>query len=105
AQALQRDDRQAFSGGGSGAEAWVWKNRGRVRLPLLEVPPGGRRPPIHGFRAALGGLDASVVEDAARGEARRFEARVLWPRILARLLAAGVKPPDADPQAIPFVQI
>src|SRR5207237_6500803 len=37
AQALQRDDRCAFTSGASDGEAWVWKNRGRVRLPILDV--------------------------------------------------------------------
>ena len=107
AQALQRDDRSSFAAERfpREGEPWVWKNRGRVRLPLLEAPAGARPAPIHGFRAALAGLDSTAVEEAARGDARKFEARALWPRILARLLAARVKPPDADPESIAAVQI
>jgi hypothetical protein len=99
AQALQRDDRCAFAGERftREGEPFVWKNRGRVRLPLLDAPRTARPPPVYGFRAALAGLDPGVVEDATRGDARMFEARVLWPRILARLLGSGVRPPDADP--------
>src|SRR5258706_2477381 len=107
AQVLQRDDRCAFAGERFTREdePWVWKNRGRVRLPLLDAPAAARPPPIHGFRAALAGLDPAAVEEAARREARRFEARALWPRILARLLAAGARPPDVDPESIASVQI
>jgi hypothetical protein len=107
AQALQRDDRAWFSGEQftREGEPWVWKNRGRVRLPLLAAPAGPRPPPILGFRAALAGLDLAALEDAARGEARRFEARALWPRILARLLGGKVRPPDVDPQRTACVQI
>ncbi|MCA1827839.1 MAG: hypothetical protein ABR567_01960 [Myxococcales bacterium] len=107
AQALQRDDRCAFAGEQftREGEPLVWKNRGRVRLPLLDAPAVSRPPPIHGFRAALAGLDPTVVDDASRGEARKFEARALWPRILARLLATGVRPPDADADSVGVVQI
>jgi len=107
AQALQRDDRCWFEGEqvAREGEPLVWKNRGRIRLPLLEVQARSRPPPIHCFRAALAGLDASALEDAARGEARRFEARALWPRIVARLLAGGGRPPDADPESVAVVQI
>src|SRR5688572_2652606 len=61
----------------------------------------------------LRGLDGNaardaleVVEDAARAAAARFEARALWPRILARLLAAkAVAAPESDPAAPPAVQL
>jgi hypothetical protein len=105
AQALQRDDRCAFAGDRFEGEPLIWKNRGRVRLPLLDAPRTARPPPVLGFRAALAGLDATVIDEAARGEARHFEARALWPRILARLLAAGPRPPDSDPELVPLVQI
>lgn len=107
AQALQRDDRAVFAGEQftREGEPWVWKNRGRVRLPLIDAPSRARPAPIHGFRAALAGLDAGVIDDAARGPARQFEARALWPRILARLLASGARAPDVDPESPPAVQI
>lgn len=102
AQALQRDDRAWFDAAAEPAETWVWKNRGRVRLPLLHAPEGPRPPPLRSFRAAC---DAGVIDDAARGDARNFEARALWPRILARLLAQGARPPPLDPESAPLVQI
>ncbi len=103
AQAMQRDDHCWFSGErfSHADEPVVWKNRGRIRLPLT---PGSSRPraaPIHGFRAVLrdipGGARAlSLLEQAAGVEARSFEARALWPRILARLLAAQLPLPDGE---------
>ncbi|HEY4769411.1 MAG TPA: hypothetical protein VIH51_02265 [Myxococcales bacterium] len=111
AQALQRDDHCLFSEGCPPHDAVVWKNRGRVRLPLARSEPGPRPAPIHGFRAvlrAMDGADASrataLVEEAARG-AEAFEARALWPRILARLLAAKLPLPDLDLPAVPAVQV
>jgi len=103
AQALQCDDHFVF-GGGAAEEPVVWKNRGKVRLPLMSLGP--RPAPIHGFRAVLreaGGEALALVEEAARGSAQLFEARALWPRILARLLAAkfplpgGGAPPTVQP--------
>src|SRR5207248_4575150 len=95
AQALQCDDQFAF-GGSSLGEPVVWKNRGKVRLPLRASQSGPRPAPIQGFRAVLrelGGPAAALVEEAAQG-AQLFEARVLWPRILARLLAARFPLPE-----------
>ncbi len=110
-QALQRDDHCLFSEGCPPHDAVVWKNRGRVRLPLARSEPGPRPAPVHGFRAvlrAMDGADASrataLVEEAARG-AETFEARALWPRIFARLLAARLPLPDLDLPAVPAVQV
>jgi hypothetical protein len=96
AQALQCDDQFVF-GGAAAAEPLVWKNRGRVRLPLMPAASSPRPAPIHGFRAVLreaGGDALALVEEAAQGGAQLFEARVLWPRILARLLAAKFPLPE-----------
>src|SRR5262249_44286884 len=86
----------------------VWKNRGRVRLPLVPSEPGARPPPLHGFRSVLraidGGRATQLLEEAARG-AETFEARALWPRIFARLLAAGLPLPDGDGASGPSVQV
>src|SRR6267378_3544847 len=111
AQALQRDDHCLFSQGCPPHEAVVWKNRGRVRLPLARSEPGPRLAPLHGFRAVLRAMDGAgasratgLVEEAARG-AEAFEARALWPRIFARLLAARLPLPDLDLPAVPAVQV
>src|SRR5207248_11483174 len=130
AQALQRDDGCFFTepaareeralpatGGGRRAGAYgdapiLWRHRGRVKLPLL---PSRSRPcpaPIHGLRGVLRELPAAtssraleIVEDAARGEAQEFEARALWPRILARLFAADLVSAAEGEAAAPTVQI
>ena len=111
AQALQRDDHCAFAAGSAAGEALVWRNRGCVRLPLIRSPAGMRPPPVHGFRSALRGVEGdaavralAVIEDAARG-AESFEARALWPRILARLLGADLPWPEVGPAAVPAVQV
>jgi hypothetical protein len=111
AQALQRDDHCAFAAGSAAADALVWRNRGCVRLPLIRSPAGARPPPIQGFRSALRGVDGddaaralALIEEAARG-AESFEARALWPRILARLLVADLPWPEVGPAAVPAVQI
>ena len=116
AQVLQRDDQCFFAGDrfSHADEPVIWKSRGRVRLPLLPSPPRPRPSPIHGFRAVLRDLDApdvaratALVEQAVRGGADRFEARALWPRILARLLAAHLPVPATDPAAAaaPLLQV
>ena len=111
AQGLQRDDHCAFGDGCPPADPLVWKNRGRVRLPLLRPDGGARPPPVEGFRAVLrkiGGDEAerarALLEEAARG-AEGFEARALWPRILSRILASGLSWPEVAPAAVPPVQI
>ena len=108
AQALQRDDHCFFSPGSIPHDAVVWKNRGRVRLPLVASEAGARPPPLHGFRSVLRAIDAGratlLLEEAARG-AEAFEARALWPRIFARLLAAGLPLPDGDGASGPSVQV
>jgi hypothetical protein len=111
AQALQRDDHFVFAEGCPAADALVWKNRGCVRLPLVRPGGGPRPPPVQGFRAALRGLDGeaaaralAAVEEAAR-EAEGFEARALWPRILARLLACDLPWPEEAARTAPAVQI
>jgi hypothetical protein len=111
AQALQRDDHCLFAPGAAAAESLVWRNRGCVRLPLLRSRGGVRPPPVEGFRAALRGLGGeaaapalALLEEAARG-AETFEARALWPRIFARLLAADLPWPDVLPAAVPAVQM
>jgi hypothetical protein len=111
AQALQRDDHCVFSEGAPAQDAVVWKNRGRVRLPLVGAEPGPRPPPIQGFRSVLRALEGqkaaratTLVEDAAR-EAESFEARGLWPRILARLLLADLPVPDMEVPPVPAVQL
>ena len=114
AQALQRDDHCWFAGDrySHASEPVVWKNRGRVRLPLLPSQPRARAAPIHAFRAVLRALDGeqaslalALVEDAAHGFDWQPEARVLWPRLLARLLAAGFPAPEPDGAALPCVQL
>jgi hypothetical protein len=109
AQALQRDDHCVFAEASPPHDAVVWKNRGRVRLPLVSTDARARPPPLQGFRAVLravdtGGRAIGLVEEAARG-AEAFEARALWPRILARLLAAGLPWPEIVPAAVPVVQV
>ena len=53
AQALQADDHCHFRGDRftHAAEPVIWKNRGRIRLPLRAREARPRPPPIHGFRA------------------------------------------------------
>jgi len=108
AQALQRDDHCFFALGSVPHDAVVWKNRGRVRLPLVASEPGARPPPLDGFRSVLravdGGRATLLLEEAARG-AETFEARALWPRIFARLLAAGLPLPDLEGASGPPVQV
>jgi hypothetical protein len=113
AQALQRDDGCFFTGPKARShEPILWKNRGRVKLPLLSGQKRSSPAPIHGLRSVLRELpsDAAsraleMVEDAARGEGQGFEARALWPRILARLLGANLTC-AAEPDApVPSVQI
>jgi hypothetical protein len=109
AQALQRDDHCLFADVAPPHDAVVWKNRGRVRLPLVSTEAGPRPAPLQGFRAVLRAIDAgpralALVEEAARG-AEGFEARALWPRILARLMAAGIPWPEVAPAALAAVQV
>lgn len=111
AQAMQRDDHCWFAGDrfSHADEPVVWKARGRVRLPLVPAPSLPRAAPIHGFRAVLrdlpeGAQALALAEEAARGPARSFEARALWPRILARLLAAELPLPAMEP-AVALVQL
>jgi len=111
AQALQADDHCQFSAGGftHAGEPVVWKNRGRIRLPLRAREARPRPAPIHGFRAVLREVDApraaALVEQAARGGAHLFEARVLWPRILSRLVAANLPVAATQPAAAAVVQL
>ena len=116
AQALQRDDHSFFAGErfASAGEPVVWKSQGRVRLPFLPARARARPLPLHTFRAMLrelpsdGGPAAlALIEDAARGPAAKFEARVLWPRILARLLSLGSAADLDAPEdlAVPLVQL
>jgi hypothetical protein len=111
AQALQADDHCWFSGDRftHAGEPVIWKNRGRIRLPLRAREPRPRPAPIHGFRAVLREVDApqamALVEQAARAGAHLFEARVLWPRILSRLLGAHLPAPATQPMAAPLVQL
>jgi hypothetical protein len=107
AQALQSEDHCAFAAGAPPHDAVIWKSRARVRLPLAGPPEGPRPAPLEGFRAVLRGLEtsaAALLEEAARG-AEGFEARALWPRILARLLASGLPCPDVPAAAVPAVQL
>ena len=111
AQALQRDDHCVFAEGSPPHDAVVWKNRGRVRLPLVSCEAGPRPPPLQGFRSVLRAADSAdavlamaAVESASRG-AESFEARALWPRILSRLLAGQFRWPDVSPAAVPAVQV
>jgi len=102
AQALQIDDHCAFAAGAPPHDAVIWKSRARVRLPLTSPGQVPRRPPLEGFRAVLRGMQtpaAALLEEAARG-AEGFEARALWPRILARLLASSFGGPDVPPAAL-----
>jgi hypothetical protein len=62
-----------------------------LRAVLREVPAASRA--------------REIVEDAARGEAQHFEARALWPRILARLLAADLSSAAEADGPVPAVQI
>jgi len=114
AQALQGDDASWFMGPASrGDEPILWKHRGRVKLPLLAGRSRSCAAPIHGLRAVLRELPAAtasraleIVDDAARGEGQHFEARALWPRILARLFAADLASAAAEAESpVPAVQI
>ena len=108
AQALQCDDACAFGAVRADSGALVWKQRGRVRLPLLRARPRVVPPAIHGFRAVLKAIDApqaqAAVDEAAANGANLFEARTLWPRILARLLATSASAPEPGP-SLPAVQV
>jgi hypothetical protein len=110
AQSLQTRDRAWFNEGRAQLEdePLVWKNRGRIRVPLLEGPPGARPYPLQGLRAVLREspheLAASLLEEAAIG-AEHFEALALWPRLLARLLAAQLPMPRIEPASISRVQL
>jgi hypothetical protein len=111
AQALQRDDHCVFAEGSPPHDAVVWKNRGRVRLPLVPGEGGPRPPPLQGLRSVLRGAEGdeaaralAALETASRG-AERFEARALWPRVLSWLLAEGIRWPDVAPAAVPAVQV
>jgi hypothetical protein len=113
AQALQRDDACFFTGPVARAnEPMLWRHRGRVKLPLLPCRSRSCPAPIHGLRSVLRELPASaasraleILEDAARGEAHQFEARALWPRILARLFAADLASAAEAEAPVPAVQI
>jgi hypothetical protein len=110
AQSLQTRDRAWFNEGRAQLEdePLVWKNRGRIRVPLLEGPPGARPFPLQSLRAVLREspheLAAKILEQAAVG-AEHFEALALWPRMLARLLAAPLPMPRSEPSSISRVQI
>lgn len=106
AQALQALDGCVFVGDrhDRSDEPVVWKSRGRVRLPLFRQEPRARPAPVHALRAAVRGMPQAALDAAARG-AEGFEARALWPRILARLVAEGVVLPQSEPEAPPSVQI
>jgi hypothetical protein len=115
AQALQRDDGCFFTGpGGEGRrpehpidEPILWKNRGHVKLPLLSGRARSCPAPLHVLRTVLREIPSAleIVEDAARGEAQHFEARALWPRILARLIAAGLSSAAEADGPVSAVQI
>ncbi|HEY2029896.1 MAG TPA: hypothetical protein VGH20_11885 [Myxococcales bacterium] len=106
AQALQALDGCLFMGDrhDRSDEPVLWKSRGRVRLPLFHQEARARPSPIHALRAAVRGLPQEALDAAARG-AEGFEARVLWPRILARLVAQGVTLPQSEPETPQVVQI
>lgn len=108
AQALQGDDGCLFAGERHerADEPVVWKSRGRVRLPLFRAEARARPAPVHAFRAAVRGMPEALalVEQAAR-KAEEFEARALWPRLLARFVAAGQPLPQSEPESLPAVQI
>ena len=110
AQALQRDDACFFTGSGPRVdEPILWRHRGRVKLPLLPARSRSCPAPIHALRAVLREVSASraleIVDDAARGEAQHFEARALWPRILARLFAADLGSAAETDAPVPAIQI
>jgi hypothetical protein len=113
AQALQRDDGCLFTGPAARShEPILWKHRGRVKLPLLSGRSRSCPAPIHGLRAVLRELPAEtasraleIIEDAARGQGQHFEARALWPRILARLFAADLVSAAEAEAPVPSVQI
>jgi hypothetical protein len=107
AQALQAFDGCLFVGDrhDRSDEPVVWKSRGRVRLPLLRAEARARPAPIHALRAAVKGMpEAATLEEAARG-AEGFEARALWPRVLARLVTQGLLLPPSEPESPASVQI
>jgi hypothetical protein len=116
AQALQAHDACWFAGDrfAQSDEPVVWRNRGRVRLPLVAAPPQARPAPLHGLRAVLRPIDAPeaarLLEESARG-VEGFEACALWPRLLARLLAqaprgaAQLDSSAGTPEALPLVQV
>ena len=107
AQAAQRDDGSLFVGERHerADEPVVWKSRGRVRLPLFRGEPRARAAPVHAFRAAVRGMPEALalVEQAARG-VEGFEARALWPRLLARFVQNAALPQN-EPERSPGVQI
>ena len=107
AQALQRDDGSLFVGERHerADEPVVWKSRGRVRLPLFRGEPRARAAPVHALRAAVRGMPEALalVEQAVRG-VEGFEARALWPRLLARFVQAQPLPQN-EPETLPAVQI
>jgi hypothetical protein len=107
AQAAQRDDGSLFVGERHerADEPVVWKSRGRVRLPLFRGEPRARAAPVHALRAAVRGLPEALalVEQAVRG-VEGFEARALWPRILARFVRSSPLP-QSEPERSPAVQI
>ena len=111
AQILSAGDHHAFDERSAAADPVVWKNGGRIRLPLLPSRSGRRPPPLQTFRAVLRGLGGesaaralSAVEEAGAGDACGFEARVLWPRILARLLPA-FSPEEVERSPVARVQL
>jgi hypothetical protein len=108
AQALQGNDGCLFAGERHerAEEPLVWKSRGRVRLPLFRAEQRARPAPVHAFRAAVRGMpEALALVEAAARSAEGFEARALWPRLLARFVAAGQPLPQSEPEALPAVQI
>lgn len=110
AQALQCDDHCAFGKERAFADPLVWKQRGRIRVPLVRTQPRLVPAPIHGFRAALRAIGTpeaeALLEQAAGGGAHLFEARALWPRVLSRLLAVELAAKDAEPgPSLPSVQV
>jgi len=110
AQSLQTHDRSWFNEGRAQREdePLAWKNRGRIRVPLLEGSRSARPFPLQSFRAVLREsphqLAANILEEAAIG-AEHFEALALWPRVLARLLTAELPMPRSEPSSISHVQI
>jgi hypothetical protein len=105
AASLACDDNDVFAADrySRADERMVWKSRGRVRVPILWREAKPRPPPLIALRAVARGAPEALalIEDAARS-CENFEARALWPRVLARLSSwAG---PEIEPVSLPIVQ-